>query len=278
MTNYLEGLELKTPTISSRSVIRYPGGKFRARKILDELLPSNVRHVFSPFIGGGSFELYLTEKNIKVEAIDKFLILANFWEQLSENPQLVADGAQKYLGNVDKELFKELQEELKNIENSLVIENKIDTAVKFLVVNRCSFSGSTLSGGFSKESAKTRLTQTIVDKVRQWYNPHLKVSYGDCHNALKNIPTNTDFLFLDPPYLLEEEKNSLYGVLGNLHKGFDHVLLRDQVVEAGLPFLLTYNNDETVKELWKDYTIKEAEWAYGMNKSKKSSEIIITNF
>ena len=106
MTNYLEGLELKTPAISSRSVIRYPGGKFRARKILDELLPSNVRHVFSPFIGGGSFELYLTEKNIKVEAIDKFLILANFWEQLSENPQLVADGVQEYLGNVDKAFEK----------------------------------------------------------------------------------------------------------------------------------------------------------------------------
>lgn len=277
MTVYLDGLEPKT-TISSRSVLRYPGGKFRARRILDEILPNNIHQVFSPFLGGGSFELYLTEKNIKVKAIDNFFVLANFWEQLSEHPQLVAAGVQEYLGNVDKELFKKLQQELKNIENSFVLENKIDTAVKFLVVNRCSFSGSTLSGGFSKESAKTRLTQIIVDKVHKWYNPHLEASYGDCHNSLQNLPVNTDFLFLDPPYLLEEERNSLYGVSGHLHKGFNHAKFRDQVVKTNLPFLLTYNNDETVKELWKDYTIKEAEWAYGMNKSKKSSEIIITNF
>lgn len=278
MTVYLDGLEPKSPNLSTRSVLRYPGGKFRARKILDDLMPKNIHQVFSPFLGGGSFELYLTEKNISVNCIDKFFTLANFWEQLSLFPNELHSKIQPYLGNVDGQLFKQLQQELRETEQSSIVEDKLDSAAKFFVVNRCSFSGATLSGGFSKESSKTRLTQSIVERVKNWNNPLLKTEYGDCHDKLKALPLETDFLFLDPPYLLEADKNSLYGVSGNLHKGFDHIKLYEQVKSTNLPFLLTYNNDESVREIWKGFEIREAEWAYGMNKTKKSSEIIITNY
>ena len=50
--------------VSHRSVLRYPGGKYRARKILYNEMPENVDTVLSPFLGGGSFELYLTDNNI----------------------------------------------------------------------------------------------------------------------------------------------------------------------------------------------------------------------
>ena len=40
---------------------------------------------------------------------------------------------------------------------------------------------------------------------------------------------------------------------------------------------LTYNDDEYIRGLYKDFIIIDASWAYGMNKSKKSSEIIIVS-
>ena len=38
---------------------------------------------------------------------------------------------------------------------------------------------------------------------------------------------------------------------------------------------MTYNNCEFIRNLYKSFKIVDAEWSYGMNKSKKSSEIVI---
>ena len=38
---------------------------------------------------------------------------------------------------------------------------------------------------------------------------------------------------------------------------------------------MTYNNCDYIRNLYKDYIIIDANWSYGMNASKKSSEIII---
>ena len=50
------------------SPLRYPGGKTRACKILDEIvnnyfdMTTDFDTVVSPFVGGGSFEFYLQNK------------------------------------------------------------------------------------------------------------------------------------------------------------------------------------------------------------------------
>ena len=38
---------------------------------------------------------------------------------------------------------------------------------------------------------------------------------------------------------------------------------------------MSYNDCPQIREMYDGYEIIEAEWAYGMNKTKKSSEIII---
>lgn len=283
-----------TATVSASSPIRYPGGKFRARKILAEHLPTieqesrdghieevlEVKHVVAPFFGGGSFELFMTQMGIKVSGFDGFDLLANTWEHILSFPDAVADALQKYHGAVDSAVFKNLQQRLKN---DPVMD--LQSAAEFLVVNRCSFSGATLSGGFSAASADTRFTQSMIDKVRAFDNPLLSVEYGLFEEPLGNIEkvsktagVEVDLLFLDPPYWLERAKNKLYGIGGDLHQHFDHEGLRNLVAASGKRFLLTYNDAPEVRELWADYDIQTAEWSYGMNKSKKSSEIIIKNY
>lgn len=261
---------------SVQSVLRYPGGKYRARKILEAHITPTINSILSPFFGGGSFELYISGKGTKITGYDKFFVLANLWEQLSANPTTLSQKLQSLLGQVDSPLFKEFQAELAQIERQGFTDEPVDTAAKFLIVNRCSFSGATLSGGFSKESARTRFTQSIINRVRDWDNPLVEVKCGDVFDILEE-PVMEDLLFLDPPYLLEEKKNRLYGISGNMHKDFNHSLFRDKVVETDKPFLLTYNNTEEVRELWKNFEIVEAAWAYGMNNSKQSSEIIVKN-
>src|SRR3989344_5031081 len=100
------------------SVLRYPGGKTRAIKSLEQFVDVNDLNddgnldnnkndtdnkdniddknnrgsadgtavLVSPFFGGGSFELYLNSKyNIKIMANDIYEPLINFWKCLQEN-------------------------------------------------------------------------------------------------------------------------------------------------------------------------------------------------
>ena len=43
-------------------------------------------------------------------------------------------------------------------------------------------------------------------------------------------------------------------------------------------WVLTYNNCAFIRDLYKDFTIIDVNWKYGMNTSKQSSEIIIINY
>jgi hypothetical protein len=69
----------------SVSPLRYPGGKTRACRILDDIINqyfniSNIKEVISPFFGGGSFEFYLNKKyKLTVKGNDKFKPLIEFW-------------------------------------------------------------------------------------------------------------------------------------------------------------------------------------------------------
>jgi len=73
------------------SPLRYPGGKTRACKIIDNIIREHFDitqfdTLSSPFFGGGSFEFYFQNKyNYKLIVNDKFTPLYNFWKQIKTN-------------------------------------------------------------------------------------------------------------------------------------------------------------------------------------------------
>ena len=44
-------------------------------------------------------------------------------------------------------------------------ENILQQALQYFIINRCSFSGATLSGGFSLESSTKRFTTTSIERI-----------------------------------------------------------------------------------------------------------------
>lgn len=87
----------------------------------------------------------------------------------------------------------------------------------------------------------------------------------------------SSLLFLDPSYYLENKSNKLYGNNGDLHEGFRHRMLFDLLENRKncKNWVLTYNNCEYIRDLYKDFKIFDVKWSYGMNSSKASAEIII---
>ena len=261
----------------NQSPLRYPGGKTRACKILDDIINEyfdieDYDVIFSPFFGGGSFEFYLQNKyKIKIIANDKFTPLYNFWNSVKTNKKEICDELYTKIDKIDKDEFINLR---KYIENTLITDtNKIKMATSFFIINRCSFSGATLSGGFSLEASKKRFTKSSIDKINNLDLNNFEIYNLDFEEFLKNNHKKKSIIFLDPPYYLD--KNSkLYGNNGDMHEFFDHEKLY-KYISKKKNWIITYNNCDYIKDLYKKYTIVETSWSYGMNKTKKSSEIVI---
>src|SRR6185437_11968954 len=97
--------------------------------------------------------------------------------------------------------------------------NKLERATLFYVLNRTSFSGSTLSGGMASGGPhdNPRFTKSSVDRIREFRIRNLTVNMRDFKESISKHKGT--LLYLDPPYLIE---NKLYGRKGDLHRDFDH--------------------------------------------------------
>ncbi len=254
-----------------KSPLRYPGGKSRAVKTLYRYIPSGTKTLCSPFFGGGSLEIFCAQNNIQVSGYDYFQPLVDFWQWLLKDPQKLADAVEKFRPLKSKEVFYDLQK------NHVNAKDSFERAVEFYVLNRTSFSGSTLSGGMSripqdikagiKEDLNPRFTESSVDRIRNFKMGNLSVKFLDFKKSIPKHPN--DLLYLDPPYLVE---NKLYGEKGDLHKGFDHDGLAKILKKRG-NWILSYNNSEEIQEMYKGFQFVYPEWAYGMkNIGKRNVE------
>lgn len=260
-------------TINNKSPLRYPGGKTRACKKLDEILQQHFtltefNTLVSPFFGGGSFEFFLQNKyKLNIIGNDKFKPLYTFWNTCKTNkPNLV-----KKLYDC-KDVTKT---DFANYRDLILQEsNDLTQAYYYFIINRCSFSGATLSGGFSKEASKKRFTESSIDRINSLSLDNFQIYNKDFSNFISEYSSQQNTLmFLDPPYYLEKG-SKLYGTKGDLHETFEHDLLFE-IIKDNKNWLLTYNDCEYVRNKYKDFIILEVDWAYGMNKSKKSSELVI---
>jgi DNA adenine methylase len=258
----------------NQSPLRYPGGKTRACKILEEIVVqhfdiSTFNRIISPFFGGGSFEFYMQNKyHLHIIANDKFTPLSNFWRTCKTNRDELVAELEKKIEKISKTEFLEYRAQI------MIEPQQMEQSVMYFIINRCSFSGATLSGGFSKESSKNRFTRSSIKKIAQLELQDFEIMNQDFTNFLAQLPASPrDLLFLDPPYYLEN-RSTLYGKSGDMHEGFPHELLF-RIIENHQNWIMTYNDCEYIRDLYKDFLIIPAEWSYGMNKTKKSSEIVI---
>lgn len=242
-----------------RSPLRYPGGKSRAVRHLLPLIPHKV-DVASPFVGGASLEIALSDRGTRVYGYDRYKPLVSFWRFALAQPGEMAREARSWLP-LTRRAFYEMQ-------RNLVPETKgLGQAVAFFVLNRASYSGCTLSGGMSP--GHPRFTPSACDRLRDFSAPLLSVRHMGFE---KSIARNTnEFLYCDPPYAVESR---LYGTRGDMHEGFDHEGLARLLMGRG-GWLLSYNDCEMVRDLYAGCEFIPAKWAYGMNASRRSNEVVV---
>jgi len=225
-------------------MLRYAGGKQRAVKSIVPYLDGE-REIISPFLGGAAVELALAKKGVVVRGNDVVEPLVNFYRELkTKRADLVA--RIKRIHPITKEIYYS-------------IRNTIGDAAHFFAVNRSCFSGC-MTGGFSG----LRFSLSSIEKLEKADLTNLHLTCQDYEEFMAAHPTT--FAFLDPPY----DCPNLY-----LSGTFDHERLARVLHERKSDWLLCYNDTPLIRKLYADCEFIPVEWAYGMNTSRRSNEVLI---
>ncbi|MBD5164901.1 DNA adenine methylase [Helicobacter sp.] len=266
-----------------KSPLRYPGGKSRAIKFLKDYFPKDFKEYREPFFGGGSVGIYLAQiyphNGIKFFANDLNYDVYCFWQilktQNNDLIQAIQDIKKNYKNG--RELYRLL---LERRNQSL---NDFQRAVDFFVLNRITFSGVVDCGGYSQKAFESRFTQSCIERLKnmQGIFNDFSFSFNDYQELLYKNGENV-FIFLDPPYF-SATKSRLYGKRGDLHTSFNHEALYKNLKNIKHKFLLTYDDSDYIRELYKDFYLQEWTLQYGMNNYKQEKanvgkELLISNF
>jgi len=275
---------LKTP-------LRYPGGKSKAVKTLSKWYPDKISEYREPFIGGGSIAIDIAKKNprIPIWINDLYVPLYNFWVQLRDNGDQLSDRVyeeKQYTldaGDPDKvterarDLFNQYKEEIDSY-------NDFDKAVAFFIMNKCSFSGLTENSTFSQTASNSNFSLVGANKLKDFSKiiKYWKITNLDYADVMHSYATGDAFIFLDPPY---DIKDFLYGKNREMHKSFDHDRFAQEVYKCKSKFMITYNLNDRLCELYKDYNLKEWKLRYSMaHRGDKGTdeniktELLVTNY
>ena len=275
---------LKTP-------LRYPGGKSKAVKTLSKWYPDKISEYREPFIGGGSIAIDIAKKNprIPIWINDLYVPLYNFWVQLRDNGDQLSDRVyeeKQYTldaGDPDKvterarDLFNQYKEEIDSY-------NDFDKAVAFFIMNKCSFSGLTENSTFSQTASNSNFSLVGANKLKDFSKiiKYWKITNLDYAEVMHSHATDDAFIFLDPPY---DIKDFLYGKNREMHKSFDHNRFAQEVYKCKSKFMITYNLNDRLCELYKDYNLKEWKLRYSMaHRGDKGTddniktELLVTNY
>ena len=247
--------EPKTP-------LRYAGGKSRGVSKISSFIPQETKAICSPFFGGGSVELACANNDIFVSGYDNFKPLVEFWQCLLSDRIKLASIVRKYYPLPKTEFYN-----LKKVMAALPPTNKYVRAAIFYVLNRCSFSGTTMSGGMSPDHP--RFTESSIERLSNFSVKNIQINHADFNESIK---LNSDkLLYLDPPYMIE---SYLYGTNGDMHTGFDHEGL-SKILHRRKNWILSYNDCKHIHSLYDGYCFHYPEWKYGMSSDKKSREMLI---
>ena len=266
---------MKTP-------IRYAGGKSKAYKIITEYIPRlpYPQKIISPFIGGGSLESkWSSEMNIPVYGFDIFDALINFWSVLLSRPNDLADRLRELKPTKEEyEKVKEIllrwgytQDMLKDwhtdyYKREPIELSELDAAAYYFFNHNLSY-GPMYLGWMSKIYQSQTKWDKMTHYIGSYRNPNLEVCKASFDEIIPNYPN--DLIYLDPPYYLKKDDDNkmLKGMYPNCnidvhHTGFNHELLRDLLHNHKGTFILSYNNCETIREYYKDFTLVYPEWHY----------------
>jgi len=254
-----------------KSPIKWVGGKSKLSNLLLPLFPDHKGYV--EVFGGSAYMLFSKEPS-KWEILNDFdSNLMNFWSVVKNAPDQFIESFNYIL--VSRETFNTYKEKYKN--NSF--DDAIEKAHAFYYMVKAGFGADMKNPifGTGKDRNRLRLEQ-IESDIKEAYGRLTKVtienkSFEDIFRIYDSADT---FFYLDSPY--RNTKQYATGKFTDEH----YITLANCCKNAKGKWLYTINDDELIRELFKDFNIIDHKVYYSVCKTENGrqefSELIITNY
>lgn len=269
--------------LKTYSPLRYPGGKNRLTKYVEELITlkklSKSTYV-EPFCGGAAVALALLinghVSNIIINDYDKSIYA--FWYCVLNKCDKLVNKINNTNINIDEWYKqKEIQKNKQNVEI-------LDLGFSTLFLNRTNRSGILKAGviGGLKQEGSYKLDcrfnkKDIIDKIEfiNKYKDSIKLYNLDTKDFIDEVINKKldkkAFIFFDPPYY--KKGACLYT---NFYKHNDHILLANKIKEIKYhSWIVTYDNISAIKNMYKGYLNEEYKLNYSAGRNYDGEEIII---
>ena len=265
------------------SPFRFPGGKSKLSPFVSLLIEkqnlNNCTYV-EPFAGGGGVALSLLFDN-KVSKIilnDSDVAIYSAWRAMLTD----TDSFIKLILNtpITVEEWRK-QKEVYRHQNQ---EYSLELGFATFFLNRTNRSGilnAGVIGGLSQEG-KYKInsrynSQALVAKIQKisQKREQIELFNEDFERFLAKIQSKIDknaFFFLDPPYY--QKGKELYK---NYFTDADHIRLAKILKELNYPWILTYDNADFIKSLYKDTNCKPFSLRYSAANHEKATELMFFN-
>lgn len=253
------------------SPIKWVGGKSKLSKILLPMFPEHKGYV--EVFGGSGYMLFAKEQS-KWEILNDFDgELMNFWSVIKNAPEQFIESFEYTL--VSRETF----DTYKQIYKDKSEEDCIKRAHIFYYLVKAGFGADMKYPCFGTGADRNRLRlEQLEGDIKEAYKRLTKVTIENksFENIFSIYDSKDTFFYIDSPY-----RNTKQYAVGKFTDE-QYKLLADCCKNVKGKWLYTINDDEYIRELFKDFNILTHDVFYSVCKTQSGrqdfKELIITNY
>lgn len=269
-----------------KPIVKWVGGKTALVEELTKLItPESLsgHTYFEPFCGGAAMALYLRPERCRLNDLNPELI--NLYQTIARKPEELITLLTEYQAAHSKEFYYKIREQ-----DRLGIWPELDMvhrAARMLYLNKTCFNGlyrvnkkgyfNTPIGRTTSGKAPDIVQAQQIRELSEYFRNSVNFSCGPWSHC-SGEAREGDTVFFDPPYLQTFTDYTSEGF--NL---LDTQILRgecDRLDYLGVRWVVTNDNNDQVKSIFKGYEIQEVSVRHSINRNgndRQASEVIITN-
>lgn len=245
------------------SFIPWIGGKKLLRKQIISMFPADVPERYIEVFGGAGWVLFGKDVNSKQMEVFNDI-----------NSQLI--NLYRCIKYHDEELRKELdflllsREQFNDFKEQINMNGLTDIqrAARYYYLVRASYGASCDTFGCNKKNVSSDMLNGVRKRLER-----VIIENKNYDNLIKVYDREKALFYCDPPYHKTEHYYQ------NAFTEQDHIHLKDCLTGIKGKFILSYNDDEFIRNLYTGFNIYSVERSNNLDKARGTfKELIITNY
>lgn len=284
----LEKLPTSPRTSSLRPFVKWAGGKGQLLQELEQHFPLGFSTYYEPFLGGGAVFFRLVERRPHFNAVlsDINGELINTYEVVKKRVEELV----KQLGLHATRYKLAPKEHYYQVRDEEPLDD-VGRATRLILLNRTCYNGlyrvnkmgkfNVPFGRYKNPTVCGKENLLAVSQVLR--SSKAKLLVADYRKATKNAGKG-DFIYFDPPYQPESATANFTSYTNSSFSFDDQMQLGEWFKELdgkGCQLLLSNSNTKEVREIYREYNIREVETLRAINCKANSrrghTELIISN-